>query len=291
MTTPAEAPLPAPGVPYVDPARYARSRAQGRRNTLVAAVSTVLVFALVVWGITTTPGWPLVKENFFDWDAAVESFPDVLRGLWLNIRIFVVAEVCILVLSLLVALARSTTAPVLFPLRVAGTAFVDLIRGVPTILLIFLLGFGVPALQLQGVPNSAVLWGTVALVLSYTAYVAEVFRAGIDSVHPSQRAAARSLGLSSWQATRFVVLPQAVRRVVPPLLNDFIALQKETALVSVLGPVEALRAAQIYASSNFNYTPYVVAALLFVAMTLPLTRLTDWLQRRDARRRLASGSA
>ena len=143
----------------------------------------------------------------------------------------------------------------------------------------------------EGVTNSPVVWGTVALVLSYTAYVAEVFRAGIDSVHPSQQAAARSLGLSSWQARRYVVLPQAVRRVVPPLLNDFIALQKETALVSILGPVEALRAAQIYASSNFNYTPYVIAAVLFVAVTLPLTRLTDWLQRRDARRRTAAGAA
>src|SRR5690606_26589172 len=189
--------------------------------------------------------------------------------------------------SLLIALGRGLRAPVALPIRIICTVYVDFFRGVPTILVILLLGFGVPALQLKGVTNSPVVWGTVALILSYPAYVAEVYRAGIESIHPSQRAAARSLGLSSIQTTRYVVLPQAVRRVVPPLLNDFIALQKETALVSLLGPIEVLRAAQINASSNFNYTAYVVAALLFVAITLPLTRLTDWLQRRDSKRRMA----
>lgn len=291
MTTPAEAPLAAPEVPYVDPVRARRVRLKGRRDTLVASVSTVVVFAVLVLLVTSSPGWPKVQETFFSWEAAVEAWPELIRAFWLNIKIFLVAEFFILILALLVALARGLRSPLFLPLRILATVYVDFFRGVPTILVILLLGFGVPALQLAGVTNSPVVWGTVALILSYTAYVAEVYRAGIESIHPSQRAAARSLGLNSLQATRYVVLPQAVRRVLPPLLNDFIALQKETALVSLLGPVEVLRAAQIDAASTFNYTPYVVAACLFVAITLPLTRLTDWLQRRDARRRMAAGVA
>ncbi len=291
MTTPAEAPSEAPEAPYVDPQRRSRLRARGRRDTLVASLSTVVVFAILVLLVTSSPGWPKVQETFFNWDAAVAAWPELISAFLLNIQIFLVAEVLILVLALLVALGRGLTAPVFLPVRILATVYVDFFRGVPTILVILLLGFGVPALQLSGVTNSPVVWGTVALVLSYTAYVAEVYRAGIVSIHPSQRAAARSLGLSSIQATRYVVLPQAVRRVMPPLLNDFIALQKETALVSLLGPVEVLRAAQIDAASTFNYTPYVVAACLFVAITLPLTRLTDWLQRRDQRRRMSAGSS
>lgn len=291
MTTPAEAPLEAPELPYVDPERYRAGQRRGRRNALIASVSTVVVFAVLVVAITSAPGWPAVKERFFNWDAAVAAWPQIISAFTLNIKIFLVAEVVILVFSLVIALARGVKGPVFLPLRILATAYVDFFRGVPTILLILLLGFGIPALGLPGVTTSEVVWGTVALILSYSAYVSEVYRAGIDSIHPSQRAAARSLGLSSFQATRYVVLPQAIRRVVPPLLNDFIALQKETALVSVLGPVEVLRAAQIDASSTFNYTPYVVAALLFVALTLPLTRLTDWLQRRSAARRSMAGSA
>ncbi len=291
MTTPAEAPLEAPVMPYVDPERFQSGRRRGRRNAIIASLSTVLVFAALVVGITSTPGWDQVKETFFNWDAAVAAWPTLITAFVLNIKIFLVAEVFILILAMLIALARGLSGPVFLPLRILATVYVDFFRGVPTILVILLLGFGVPALQLQGVTNSPIVWGTVALILSYTAYVAEVYRAGIESIHPSQRAAARSLGLSSLQATRYVVLPQAVRRVVPPLLNDFIALQKETALVSLLGPVEVLRAAQIDAASNFNYTPYVVAALLFVAITLPLTRLTDWLQKRSSSRRMAAGAS
>jgi polar amino acid transport system permease protein len=167
--------------------------------------------------------------------------------------------------------------------RLLAAVYVDLLRGIPIILLIFLLGFGVPALRLDGVSKAPVVWATVALVLSYSAYVSEVFRSGIDSVHESQRAAARSLGLTSGQAMRFVVLPQAVRRVVPPLLNDFIALQKETALVGLIGPIDAARQAQLYSSRTFNFTSYVAAALLFLAITIPLTRFADWL---TSRRRL-----
>lgn len=287
MTTPAEAPLEAPLIPYVDPERRSRSRRKARRDGLIASASTVIVFAVLAFLITATPGWAAVKETFFNWDEAVAAWPTLVTAFALNIKIFLIAEVCILILALLIALGRGLRAPVALPIRIICTVYVDFFRGVPTILVILLLGFGVPALQLKGVTNSPVVWGTVALILSYTAYVAEVYRAGIESIHPSQRAAARSLGLSSIQTTRYVVLPQAVRRVVPPLLNDFIALQKETALVSLLGPIEILRAAQISASANFNYTAYVVAALFFVAITLPLTRLTDWLQKRDARRRMA----
>ncbi|MEZ5118599.1 MAG: amino acid ABC transporter permease [Candidatus Nanopelagicales bacterium] len=287
MTTPAEAPLEAPVIPYVDPQRRARSKSRARRDALIASLSTVVVFALLAYLITASPGWPKVQETFFNLDEAIAAWPTLIRAFVLNIKIFLVAEFFILILSLLIALGRGLRAPVALPIRIMCTVYVDFFRGVPTILVILLLGFGVPALQLQGVTNSPVVWGTVALILSYTAYVAEVYRAGIESIHPSQRAAARSLGLSSVQTTRYVVLPQAVRRVIPPLLNDFIALQKETALVSLLGPIEVLRSAQINASANFNYTAYVVAALLFVAITLPLTRLTDWLQRRDTRRRMA----
>jgi len=188
-------------------------------------------------------------------------------------------------------LTRGLRAPVFLPLRIVATLYVDVFRGVPTILVIFLLGFGVPALQLQGVPSDPIFWGVTALVLSYGAYVAEVFRAGIGSVHPSQRMAARSLGLSSWQTSRYVVLPQAVRNVTPPLLNDFISLQKDTALVAVLGPIEVLRRAQIDASLIFNYTPYVGAAILFIALTLPMTRFADWVQLRMRRRRTLGSTA
>jgi len=186
-----------------------------------------------------------------------------------------------------VAVIRSLPGPVFFPLRAMAIVYADLFRGVPTVLVITLLGLGVPALALQGVPTSTVFWATVGLVLIYTAYVSEVYRAGIESVHPSQDAAARSLGLTHAQTLRFVVLPQAVRRVIPPLLNDFIGLQKDTALVGTLGVVEAFRQAQIDQAATFNGTPYLVAATLFVAITIPLARFTDWLVARDRRRQQA----
>jgi polar amino acid transport system permease protein len=232
-----------------------------------------------------------VQETFFNADEFWASLPGLLEAFLLNVKIFLIAEPVILVFSLVIALVRTLRAPIFLPLRVVATIYVDVFRGVPTILVIFLLGFGVPALRLQGVPTDPVFWGTVALILSYSAYVAEVFRAGIGSVHPSQRMAARSLGLSTLQTNRYVVLPQAVRNVVPPLLNDFISLQKDTALVSVLGPIEVLRQAQIDASSTFNYTPYVAAALIFIALTIPMTRFADWVQARMARRQRAGGVA
>jgi polar amino acid transport system permease protein len=207
------------------------------------------------------------------------------------VKIFLIAEVFILVFALMLAVLRSLPGPVFFPIRALAIAYADFFRGVPTILVIALLGFGAPALAVEGIPTSTTFWGIVSLVLIYTAYVSEVYRAGIESVHPSQEAAARSLGLTRGQALRAVVLPQAVRRVIPPLLNDFIGLQKDTALVALLGPVEAFRQSQIEVASDFNYTPYLVTALLFILLTIPLARFTDWLIIRDRRKQVALGGA
>jgi polar amino acid transport system permease protein len=259
------------------------------RSTAIAALSTVVFFGVIALLVVTSPGWDQVKEQFFDWEVFKESIRAIAPRLWVNVKIFVLAEVVILVFALFVAVLRSLSGPVFFPVRLLATAYTDFFRGVPTILVIYLLGFGVPALQLSGVPKSEFFWGTVALVLVYSAYVSEVYRAGIESVHPSQEAAARSLGLTRAQSLRFVVVPQAVRRVVPPLLNDFIGLQKDTALVALIGPVEAFRQSQIEVSRNFDYTPYLATALLFVLLTIPLARLTDYLVARERRRRLALG--
>jgi polar amino acid transport system permease protein len=207
------------------------------------------------------------------------------------VKIFVIAEAIILVTALLLAVLRSLRGPVFFPIRALAIVYTDFFRGVPTILVLYLLGFGAPGLGISGVPNDPLFWGVVGLVLVYSAYVSEVYRAGIESVHPSQEAAARSLGLTRAQTLRFVILPQAVRRVVPPLLNDFIGLQKDTALVALLGPVEAFRQSQIEVASSFNYTPYVLTALIFIALTIPLARFTDWLVARDRRRQFALGGA
>ncbi|MEU7000333.1 amino acid ABC transporter permease [Nonomuraea sp. NPDC046570] len=260
-------------------------RTRGRRSASVATASTIVFLVLVVWGVTNSPGWPRVQETFFSPEQFAASFPDVLSGFLLNVKIFLIAEPLILIVGLLVALARGLKAPVFFPLRALATLYVDVFRGVPTLLVIYLIGFGLPALELQGVPTDLATLGVIALTLSYGAYVAEVFRSGIDSVHPSQVAAARSLGLSHGRTMRFVVLPQAVRRVVPPLLNDFVSLQKDTALVATIGLVEALRQAQIHVASTFNYTAYLVAALLFILLTIPLARFTDYLAARTQRRR------
>jgi polar amino acid transport system permease protein len=241
------------------------------------------VLGLLVTVVVTSEGWPNVRETFFNWDDFVDSFPAVLDGFWLDVRLFVSVEAAVLVLGLLIALARISRAPALFPLRLLSAVFVDVLRGVPTILVVYLIGFGIPALMLSGMPTDPVVLGGIALTLAYSAYVGEVYRAGIESVHPSQRAAALAVGLTENQATRFVVLPQAIRRVAPPLLNDFISLQKDVALVSILGPLEAFRVAQIEAASNFIYTPLVAAALLYLCVTVPLARLLDRWERRRRR--------
>ena len=257
------------------------------RARLVAGGTTAVVLVLLLVGLTGSPGWPRVKETFLSWPDAKAAFPAIASAFWVNVRMFLVAEPLILVVGVLVAVARGTVAPVLFPVRALAVLYTDLFRGVPTLLVVFLVAFGLPALRLQGVTTSLFWLGVLALVLSYGAYVAEVFRSGIEGVHPSQVASAQALGLSHAQSLRFVVVPQAVRRVVPPLLNDFVSLQKDTALVASVGLVEALRQAQVYSSFNFNFSSYLVAAAFFVALTIPLARLTDWLGRRYARRERA----
>jgi polar amino acid transport system permease protein len=262
---------------------------QGGRNIAVAVASTVVFFAVVVLVIINSAGWPEVRKAFFDRQLFTGSFPEIARAFLLNVRIFCIAEVVILVAALGIAVLRGLPGPVLFPFRLLAVVYTDLFRGIPTILVIYILGFGAPALQLSGVPNSPFFWGVTALVLVYSAYVAEVYRAGIESVHPSQEAAARSLGLSHAKTLRFVIIPQAVRRVIPPLLNDFIGLQKDSALVALIGPIEAFRQSQIDVAATFNYTPYLATALLFLLLTIPLARLTDWLVARDRRRQSGGG--
>jgi polar amino acid transport system permease protein len=269
----------------------------GGRAVLVSSVSTVLFFGLLALVVVLAPGSEEVANDFFSWEAMKEAFfgtpttPSIWRAFLLNIRIFLIAEVLILILALVIAVIRQMPGPVFFPLRLVAVIYTDLFRGMPLLLVIYILGFGIPGLELKGISNqSPVILGGAALVLSYSAYVAEVYRAGIDSVHPSQVAAARSLGLSRWQSLRFVVLPQALRRVIPPLLNDFISLQKDTALVAVLGPIEAARAAAIYGADRFNYSSFVVAAFLFILLTIPLARFTDHLIARGRRRRETGAS-
>jgi polar amino acid transport system permease protein len=256
-----------------------------RRAILVSTIATVVVLGGLVLVTVTSPGWATVKATFFSWPDAKASFPSIWHAFWTyNVKLFLLGEVLILPLALLVAITRQSRAPALLPLRIIAVAYTDLFRGIPTILLVFMLGFGMPALGLQGVPTSLFLWGLVALVLSYGAYVAEVIRAGIESIHPSQIASADALGLSRTQAMRYVVVPQGIRRVIPPLLNDFISLQKDTALVGVIGVFDALFAAQDYANFQFNFTPYVVVAAYFIVLTVPLARFTDHLQRRAMER-------
>jgi polar amino acid transport system permease protein len=265
--------------------RQAVRRSLRRRSVLVSTIATVVVLGGLALATVTSPGWSTVKTTFFSWDDARQAFPDIWHAFWrYNVVLFLVGEVLILVVAMLVALVRQSRAPALLPLRIIAVVYTDLFRGVPTILLVFMLAFGMPALDLQGVTNSLFFWGLVALVLSYGAYVAEVIRSGIESIHPSQIASADALGLSRSQAMRFVVVPQGVRRVIPPLLNDFVSLQKDTALVGAAGLFDAMYAARDYANFNFNFTPYVVVALYFVVLTIPLARLTDWLQRRAMER-------
>ncbi|MCW2847392.1 MAG: Amino acid transporter rane protein family [Marmoricola sp.] len=245
---------------------------------------TVFVLVVLVWVVTSSAGWPRFHETFLSWPDAKKAFPDIARGFWTNVKMFLIAEPIILVIGILVAITRSTVSPWLTPLRGAAVLYTDLLRGVPTLLVVVLLALGVPALRLTGLTTSLFWLTLVALVLSYGAYVAEVVRSGIESIHPSQIASAQALALSRPQTMRHVVLPQALRRVAPPLLNDFVSLQKDTALVSAVGVSEALFAAQDYGNFNFNYTPLLVAGAFFVAITIPLARFTDWLGRRALRR-------
>ena len=262
----------------IDRVAYRQSRA--RRSTLIALLSTVVFAAVLLFAVTSSPGWPRVRDSFFNLRVGWDSLPALLDGLWLNIRVLVVCQVLILIFGLGLAAVRTLRGPVWFPLRALATGYVDLFRGLPLLICLYLVGFGLPGLRLSGIPTNPVLLGGLALVLIYSAYVAEVFRAGIESVHPSQLAAAKSLGLDYRRTMRLVVLPQATRRVLPALLNDFVALQKDCGLISVLGAVDAVRAAQIQAATTYNFTPYVVAGLLFVALAVPSARLADWASKR-----------
>lgn len=263
-------------VPSAEELRRRAVRAAARRkNTLIATVSTVVVLAALLLLVVSSPGWERVQQTFFNVHYGIEVLPAIAKGLLLNITLTIIGTIAISIIGLTLALLRTSTAAALAPFRLLATVYVDVFRGVPTLLVILLVGFGVPALRLRGLTTSVIVLGTTAVILCYSAYVAEVLRSGILSVHPSQYAAARSLGLTSAQTLRYVVLPQGVRRVIPALMNDFVSLLKDTGLISVLGVVDAIRAAQIESSKTFNYTPYVVAAILFLILTIPLTRVTD----------------
>jgi polar amino acid transport system permease protein len=271
----------APGARQAE--RAAAKRRRGRRGALIATLSTVVFLGVVVTLLMTAPGWPTFREVFLSWSDFKDALPDLLKGFWLDIKLFVIVECCVLVLALLLALVRSTRTPALFPLRLIATVFTDVMRGLPVVLLVYAIGFGVPTLDLKGFPSDPLVLGGIGLTLAYSGYVAEVFRSGISSMPSSQMAGALALGLTRAQAMRHVILPQAIRRVIPPLLNDFIALQKDVALVSFLGPIEAFRVAQIDASQNFIFTPIVGAGLLYLCVTIPMTRWVDHLQSRERR--------
>ena len=255
--------------------REAAKKRRARRGQAIAAASSLVVIGGLVALAVTSPGWATVRDTFFSWSAFKDSFPDVAKAFWLDIKMFCVIEVAVLIVGMVIALIRTSRAAALFPVRMLAAVFVDVFRGVPVILLVYLVGFGIPALELSGLPSDPIILGGIALTLSYSAYVAEVYRAGIGSIHRGQRDAALAIGLTEGQALRHVIIPQAVRRVGPPLLNDFIALQKDVALVSILGVIEAFREAQIISASTFNYTALVGAALLYLCVTIPLARILD----------------
>ena len=270
--------------------RRAFRLARKRKSTLVAFISTV-AFATVAWlSLVSSPGWPRVEQSFFNWETAVQAFPSVIDGLLLNLRVLLFSAIGVLVFGLALALLRTLRSPIFTPIRLLSRGYVDLFRGLPLIIVLYLVGFGIPGLRLEFLGRIPVeVLGTVALTLTYSAYVAEVFRAGIEAVHPSQRLAARSLGLTYSQTMRLVVLPQAFRKVAPPLMNDFVSLQKDVGLISVLGAVDAVRAAQIEVAQFANFTPYVVAGLLFVLLAIPTVRAADYVTNRLAKREQAGG--
>jgi polar amino acid transport system permease protein len=272
-------------------ARRAARRKRNKKNALIAAFSSILVLGTLAIVVVTSPGWKSLSDTFFAWAYGVEVLPKIILGFGTNVLLTVIAGTSVAILGLTIALIRTSRTPALMPFRILATAYVDLFRGIPMLLVILLVGFGIPALRLEGVTNSVIVLGTIAVVITYTAYVAEVIRSGILTVHPSQRAAARSLGLSHFQTLRHVILPQALRRVTPPLLNDLVALIKDTGLVSILGVTDAIRAAQISSSRSFNYTPYVMAAIVFLLITIPLTRFTDRTLRKSIERQNAQGNA
>jgi polar amino acid transport system permease protein len=275
----------------IELARRAARKKRNQRNAAIAAGSSAIVLGSLIVVLITSPGWISLRDTFFKWAYGVEILPKIILGFSTNATLTVIAGSTVAVLGLIIALIRTSRSPALTPFRFLAMVYVDVFRGIPMILVILLIGFGVPALQLKGVTNNVLVLGTIAVIATYSAYVAEVIRSGILTIHPSQRAAARSLGLSHFQTLRFVVLPQALKRVTPPLLNDLVALIKDTGLISILGVTDAVRAAQIQTAKTFNYTPYVMAALVFLAVTIPLTRATDRMLRKSLERQNAQGQA
>lgn len=269
--------------------RDAAKRRASRRSIAVALLSTLLLGLTLTLIVINAQGFDAVREAFFNPHYAKKALPRVAEGILLNLKVLFIAEFFVLLFGLAIAIARTTTSPILYPLRLAATIYTDIFRGMPLLLVLLLVGLGIPGLHIQGIPTSAVFLGVFALILTYTAYVAEVLRAGIEGVNPTQRQAARALGLSQGQTLRHVVLPQAVRNVSPPLLNDLVSLQKDSGLISVLGAVDAIRAATIETAISYNFTPYLVAGAFFVLLTIPLTRYTDWLIRRQDRAQKAQG--
>ncbi|MFJ7289077.1 amino acid ABC transporter permease [Curtobacterium sp. NPDC098951] len=291
MSLPAGAgsPVAAPAPSQVELERRLYRRQRGRRSLVVSVVSTLVVVAVVYFGVVNTPGWAAVQQSFFDPQTAIDSFPDILLGLWLNIRILFFSAIGVAVFGTLLAVVRGLRSPVFFPLRMLATGYTDLFRGLPLIIVLYLVGYGIPGLGVfPRLP--AEVWGTIAIILTYSSYIAEVLRAGMEAVHPSQRLAARSLGLSHAKTLRLVVLPQAIRKVTPALMNDFVSMQKDVGLVSILGAVDAVRSAQIAQAETYNFTPYFVAGLLFVLISLPLIRVTDAIARRQQRREQIGGT-
>jgi polar amino acid transport system permease protein len=276
-----------PSALELDRRRYRQRSA--KRSALIAVVSTLVFAAIIAVGIINSPGWDAVKESFFNVEIGAKYFTAILKGLWLNIQVLFFSSIGVAIFGTLLAVLRSLRGPVFFPLRFLAAAYTDLFRGVPLIIVLYLIGFGVPALGIfPKLPNY--VWGTIAIILTYSAYVSEVLRAGIEAVHPSQRIAARSLGLSHAQTLRLVVIPQGLRKVVPALMNDFVSMQKDVGLISVLGAVDAVRAANIASALTYNFTPYVVAALLFVAISFPVIRFTDRVTARMAGREQNAGT-
>lgn len=267
--------------------RYRRKRTT--RSLLISAISTLIIAALIVVILASSPGWKTTQQTFFNWEYAKSSFPAVLSGMWLNIRMLLVATTGVAIFATLLAAARTLGGPVFFPIRFLAAAYTDIFRGVPFIVVLYIIGFGIPALN----PSRRIdvtLLGTIALVITYTSYVSEVLRAGLESIHPSQRYAARSLGLTHGQTMRHIIVPQAVRKVTPALMNDFISMQKDVGLISVLGATDAIRAAQVQQATTYNFTSYVVAGILFIVLSFPFIRLSDWYTARLRKREQMGGT-
>lgn len=263
-------------------------RKQNVRSHLTSVVSSLVLVGLVAFGLSNSPGWPRVQQSFFSPEYFAQAWPQVLDGLLLNLRVLVVAVIGVAILGTVLALCRITTSAVMFPLRVVARLYTTIMRGIPMLVVLYLIGFGIPGLGIFGRIDPAIL-GTVAIIMSYSAYIAEVLRAGFQDVHPSQRASARSLGLTSGQTMRLVIIPQALRKIAPALMNDFISMQKDVGLISTLGAVDAVRAAQIMVAKTYNFTPYVVASVLFILLSVPFILLNDWYSAKLRRREQTGG--